>query len=94
MEGIMFVSEGENVDHVIGQWQNRDKHYYSNPNNFLPTLGVYIAENGDAKPKGVFKHLQTVVKPKPEINGKIVTMGGYTFPDEYLAWIDLFPVLR
>lgn len=94
VEGRMFVPVGKEVSEVIDDQQSRDKYYFNEhtcPTNYLDAR---IAVNGDTDPHGVFKHVQTVIKPDGDNHGRIVTSSGNTFPDNYYAWMDLFPILQ
>lgn len=94
VEGMMFVPIGKDIHEAITEQQDKDKYYYNRhtcPSNYLH---VRIAENGDTDPHGVFKHVQTVIKPDTDDNGRIVTMGGLTYPDDYHAWMDIFASLQ
>lgn len=94
VEGRMFVPVGKEAYEVISEQQGRDKYYYNEHTCPVNYLDAHIAVNGDTDPHGVFKHVQTVIKPDADANGRIVTMGGFTYPDNYLAWIDLFATLQ
>ena len=94
VEGVMYVSYGQDVYTALQYQRDNDRYFYNEhtcPSNFL---GVRISENGDADPHGVFEHVETIIKPDCDAHGHISTMAGYKFPHDYLAWMDLFPILQ
>lgn len=94
VESSMFVPVNGDIHKAICEQQDKDKYRYNThtcPANYLQ---VHISDNGDTDPHGVFEHVQTIIKPEAEDNGRVITMAGYQFPDDYLAWIDLFPTLQ
>lgn len=94
VEGRMLLPIGKDIHEAIDEQQDKDKYYYNQhtcPSNYLD---VRIAENGDPDPHGVFKHVQTVIKPDGDDHGRIITSSGSIFPDDYFAWILLFPALQ
>lgn len=94
VEGIMFVKNDEKPEDLLEKKQSKDRYYYNVHTCPWNYLNAHIAENGDPDSHGVFEHVQTIIKPKADENEKIITSGGYDFPDDYYAWMDLFPILQ
>lgn len=94
VDGRMYVNDDDDLHTAISLKQSQDKYHYEEhtcPSNYL---AVNISENGDPDPHGVFEHVQTIIKPQADKNNRITTSGGFVFPDNYLAWMDLFPILQ
>jgi len=68
VEGMGFQKDGEPL--IVGE---NDEYFYDEatcPSNYLG-VPIFVGEDGD--PHGVFSHVETVVKPSPDFDSKILS---------------------